>query len=205
MLMKSIKFIFVITFGLIFSIASYAGTSVDSLFRHANDPIAGNKKGDVTVVEFFDYNCSHCVNMGSTIDAIIKKNPNVRIVFKEYPIRGPMSEVAARAALAANKQGKYYQFSHALLTSNLALNENNMTDIAKSVGLDIKKWKKDINSKSVKDQILANYALARELDITGTPAFFIGKTSEKNSSNMEFVLGEMSESELQKAINKANA
>lgn len=201
MLMKSIKFILV-AFALTLSLAVNAASSVDSLFRQANDPVAGNPKGKVTVVEFFDYNCSHCVNMAYTIEAIIKKNPNVRVVFKEYPIRGPMSEVAARAALAANKQGKYFEFSHALLTSNLALNENNMTDIAKSIGLNVNQWKKDINSKSVKNQVLSNYALARELNITGTPAFFIGKTDVKNNQDVKFELGEMSQSELQDRINQ---
>lgn len=203
MLMKSLKFILA-AFGIIFSLTANAGSTVDSLFHQANDPVAGNPAGKITVVEFFDYQCSHCVNMASTMQAIIKKNPNVRVVYKEFPIRGPMSEVAARAALAANKQGKYYPFSHALLTSNLVLNENNMTDIAKSIGLDVSKWKKDINSKSVKSQIQATYDLARELNITGTPAFFIGKTDEKKSSNLNFVLGEMSQSELQDAISKTN-
>jgi len=201
MVMKVLKCI-LITLGLTFSFVANAKPEVDSLFRQANDPVAGNPKGKVTIVEFFDYNCSHCVSMAHTLDAIIKSNPNVRVVFKEYPIRGPMSEIAARAALAANKQGKYYQFSHALITSHYSINENNLTDIAKDAGINISEWKKDINSKTVKSQIYSNYKLARELEITGTPALFIGKTNTTKSSEMKFILGEVNQAELQDYINQ---
>src|SRR5689334_12549783 len=78
--------------------------SVNALFHQNSDPVAGNPKGKVTVVEFFDYQCSHCMTMAPVIEAIIKNNPNVRVVFKDFPIRGPVSEFAAKAALAANKQ-----------------------------------------------------------------------------------------------------
>jgi protein-disulfide isomerase len=204
MFMKSIKFI-LFAFGLFVSLAANAEPEVNALFHQANDPIAGNPKGKITVVEFFDYQCSHCVSMAGVMASIMKDNPNVRIVFKEYPIRGPMSEFASRAALAANKQGKYYELSHALLTTNLALNENNIFDIAKSLGLNVSKMKTDMNSKSVKGQIYSNYNLARKLNINGTPAFFIGKTNTKDSKNLNFVLGEMSQTELQDAINKASS
>lgn len=201
MLMKSLKTAFV-TIGLLISCHAYAD-STDSLLRQANDPVAGNPKGNVTVVEFFDYQCSHCVNMAPVMEAIIKANPNVRVVFKEYPIRGPQSNLASRAALAANKQSKYYTLNHALMTTNQALNENNILEIAKEAGLNTAKLKKDMNSDAVKKQIEANYALASELNITGTPAFFIGKTSAKKTYDVNFVLGEMSQTELQDAINKA--
>lgn len=203
MIAKCLKHL-LLAFGLLFSIAASAD-SLKSLFHHEQDPVAGNPKGSITVVEFFDYQCSHCVNMSPVISAIIKGNPNVRVVFKEYPIRGPMSELAARAALAANKQGKYYQFNHALMSSNMFINENNIMDIAKSVGLNIKKLQADMKSSAVTNEIQANYQLARELNITGTPAFFIGKTNEKQSKNLDFNLGEMSQKELQNAINQAGA
>jgi protein-disulfide isomerase len=199
------KKIMLLTFGLLFSLSVHAEPSVNSILRQANDPVAGNPQGKITVVEFFDYQCSHCSNMAPVIADIIKTNPNVRVVFKEYPIRGEMSEFASRAALAANKQNKYYPLNHALLTTNLAMNENNIYDIAKANGLNVAKLKADMNSQSVKSQIKANYNLARELNLNGTPAFFIGKTNEKNSNKLDFVLGEMSQSELQDAINKANS
>ncbi|VVC76741.1 Thiol:disulfide interchange protein DsbA [Aquicella siphonis] len=201
MITKCLKYL-MFAFGLLFSLNASADV-VKSLFHHEQDPVAGNPKGSVTVVEFFDYQCSHCINMAPVISAIIKANPKVRIVFKEYPIRGPMSEIAARAALAANMQGKYYEFNHALMTTSLAMNENNILDIAKSMGLNVKKLKKDMNSSTVTNVIQANYALARELNLTGTPAFFVGKTNAKDSKNLNFTLGEMSQTELQDAINHA--
>lgn len=204
MLIKNIKFI-LFAFGLFCSFAAYAESPINALFHHANDPIAGNPKGNVTIVEFFDYQCSHCSNMAPVIAAVIKSNPNVRVVFKEYPVRGSGSELASRAALAAHMQHKYYEFNHALLTTNHAMNENNLLDIAKSLGLNVSKFKKDMNSSSVRNQINANYTLARELNLTGTPAFFIGKTNEKNSSNLDFVLGEMSQHEIQDSMRKAGA
>lgn len=203
MLMKTIKFI-VFAFGLAFSLSANASV-LNSLFHNASDPIAGNPKGSLTIVEFFDYQCSHCVNMASAIQSIIKSNPNVRIVFKEYPIRGPMSELASRAALAANMQGKYYSFNHALLTSNMDMTEKNILSLAKSKGLNVDKLKKDMNSSAVKNAIQANYSLAKELGIAGTPAFFIGKTDAKNTEEVNFVLGEMSVSDLQKALQKSSS
>ena len=98
--------------------------SANELLHQSHDPIAGNPKGNVTVVEFFDYQCSHCMSMAPVIAAIIQANPNVRVVFKDLPIRGAMSEFAARAALAANKQGKYYSLNHALLSANQPLTED---------------------------------------------------------------------------------
>jgi protein-disulfide isomerase len=99
-----------IFFALVATINAFAA---GGLLYRAGDPIAGNPKGKVTLVEFFDYQCGHCIDMAPVIGEIIKANPNVRVIFKEFPIRGPVSDYAARAALAANKQGKYYQFSHA--------------------------------------------------------------------------------------------
>jgi protein-disulfide isomerase len=203
MLVNPIKHI-LYAFGLFISLVCVANAqSVDSLFHHAGDPVAGNPKGNITVVEFFDYQCSHCMNMAPVIESIIKANPNVRIVFKDFPIRGPMSVYAARAAIAADKQGKYYDFSHALLTTSLSLNESNIFDIAKSVGVDTQKLKKDMDSSSVKNEIQSTYSVAHDLKIDGTPAFFVGKTNATDSHSVMFVLGEMSHSELQDAITKA--
>src|SRR6185295_1294162 len=84
-----------------FSVACFADTAT-WLLNEKNDPVAGNKKGNITIVEFFDYQCSHCSNMTPVLQKIIKQNPNVRVVYKEYPIRGMISEYAARAALAAH-------------------------------------------------------------------------------------------------------
>lgn len=177
---------------------------VAGLFHHNGDPIGGNASGSVTVVEFFDYQCSHCVKMAPVMSEIIKANPDVRVVYKDYPIRGPESELAARAAIAANLQGKYTVFSHALLNSSQDLNENSILDIAKSVGLNVDKLKRDMKGKKVTDELKNTLQIAQQFNLTATPAFFIGKTSATNSDQVNFVLGEMSQSELQSAIEKAS-
>lgn len=181
-----------------------AGSYSQPLFHGSNDPVAGNPNGAVTVVEFFDYQCPHCADMAPIIEGVIKANPDVRIVFKEFPIRGPQSNYAARAALAANKQGKYYEFSHALLTSGKPLTEENVLDVAKNVGLNVDQLKKDMSDKSIDDQLKNNLKLAQDLKLFGTPAFFIGKTDQKNNG-ISYVPGGMNKEQLQQAIDKAKS
>jgi protein-disulfide isomerase len=187
---------------LAFSLAAKAD-SVNNLFRQAGDPVVGNPNGKITVVEFFDYQCSHCANMAAVMPLILRANPDVRIVYKEFPIRGPVSEFAARAALAANKQGKYAEFNHALLSTSLSLTDSTILDIAKSSGLNMAKLKKDMDSSSISRKLNENMQLAQRKHVTGTPAFFIGKTNAPNDEDVNFVLGEMSYNELQDAIDKA--
>jgi protein-disulfide isomerase len=133
----------------------------DRLFHQTTDPVAGNPKGTVTLVEFSDYQCGHCITMSAVVDALIKKNPNLRVVMKEFPIRGPISEVAAKAAIAAQKQGKYYDLRVALMDSkNGTLTEDNIYTIAKSQDLKLMFTpvffiaKSDINSKSSPDSVV---------------------------------------------------
>jgi protein-disulfide isomerase len=185
-----------------FSCLANAST-VDTLFHKANDPVGGNPKGSVTLVEFFDYQCSHCANMVTAINDVIKKNPNLRVVFKELPIRGPMSEYAARAALAANKQGQYMAFNHALFDNSGDLTESSITDIAKKLGLNMTQFNADMNSKAITDQIQGNLKFAEFLGIPGTPALFIGKSDASDISNIQYIPGEINETALQNAINQA--
>lgn len=173
-----------------------------SLFHQANDPFTGNPNGKITVVEFFDYQCPHCVDMAPVIEGIVKANPDVRIVFKEFPIRGPLSEYAARAALAANMQGKYFVFSHALLLNKEPLSQAKILEIAKNVGLNVEQMKQDMTSKKVDDQLKANVKLAQDLKLFGTPAFFIGKT---DSTDIQYIPGQMNQTQLQQVIDKAKA
>lgn len=204
MLAKNLKYILLV-FGLIFSLAANAADKdvLDALFHNKSDPVAGNKNGKITIVEFFDYQCSHCMNMAPIIQSIIKNNPDVRIVFKEYPIfPSPVSDLAARAALAANLQGKYYRFHHALLVSDSPLNEESIFRIAKANGLDVNKLKKDMDSSSIKKIITTNKTLGNNLGVSGTPAFFIGKTNATDKKDVDSTLGELTEPKLQKEIQK---
>ncbi len=171
------------------------------LFNQAGDPIAGNPNGKVSIVEFFDYQCPHCVDMGPVLDEVIKANPNARIVFKEWPIRGPMSEMAARAALAANKQGKYLEFHRALFGASQQLSQESILEIAKNIGLNVDQFKKDMNDASVTSQLKANMDLAKELKLFGTPAFFIGETTGKGGT-ITYIPGQMNQVQMQEVIDK---
>ncbi len=175
---------------------------VQALFHNAKDPIAGNPKGVVTIVEFFDYQCSHCVSMTPVLSETVKTSPNVRVVFKEFPIRGPVSDFAARAALAANMQGKYVAFHDALMKAKQPLTEDIVLSTAKDVGLNIDTLKKDMSSPAVQDQIAANKKLATELKLLGTPAFFIGKTDASAASSINYIPGEIQMPQLIELIKK---
>lgn len=174
----------------------------NALFHQANDPVAGNPNGKVTIVEFFDYQCPHCVDMAPTMEAIMKANPDVRIVYKDFPIRGPVSDFAARAALAANKQGKYYELSHAILTTTPPLTQDAVIQAAQKVGINVDQMKKDMNDSTIDKTLKNNIKLAQDLKLLGTPAFFIGKTDAKG--NIAYIPGQLNQAQLQDAIANAS-
>lgn len=178
----------------------------DALFHRANDPVAGNANGKVSIVEFFDYQCPHCVDMTGIMDSIIKANPNVRVVFKEFPIRGAVSEFASRAALAANMQGKYFEFHKGLMASKAQpLTEQAILQVAQSAGLNMEKLKADMKSDAVNQQIKETYKLARDLQLMGTPALFVAKSTITNNATpteIVFVPGQVPEAQLQEIITK---
>jgi protein-disulfide isomerase len=179
-----------------------AGNYIKNLFQQTNDPVSGNPKGKITVVEFFDYQCPHCVDMAPVMKEVIKANPELRVVYKEFPIRGPVSDFAARAALAANKQGKYTELSYGILTSTKPLSNDVILEVAKNTGLNIDQLKKDMDSKEIKEQLKANVILAQNLKLFGTPAFFIGKTDATSSDAVNYIPGQVDQAQLQIMIDK---
>ncbi|WP_131782303.1 DsbA family protein [Legionella gresilensis] len=173
-----------------------------------NDPltVVGNPKGDVTLVEFFDYQCIHCKKMAPVIADLIKKNNNLRVIYKEFPIFGKSSDNASRAALAAAMQGKYLQMHEALFKQDQRLNDQLIENAAKSIGLDMNKFKTDMNSKTVTDALDANRQLAEKLRLMGTPAFVIASTPAgqfKQGTQPTFIPGAASPETLQDLISKA--
>ena len=138
-------------------------------------PVAGNPKGDVTVVEFFDYNCGYCKRVWPMIGALLQADKEVRVVFKEFAILGPGSLAAAKAALAADRQGKYLEF-HTELMRARGINDRAIDAIAKKLGLDVKKLRADMERPEIEAALQKNYRLAEDLGINGTPAFVIGDT-----------------------------
>jgi protein-disulfide isomerase len=149
-------------------------TNSGELFRPANSPIVGNAKGDVPVIEFFDYNCGYCKKAFSEVAQLVDKDKKVRIIMKEFPILAKGSEEASRVALAAKLQGKYWEFHRAMLESQGQANEASALKVAEKLGLDMNKLKKDMNSAEVKKEIEDTRKLANKMGIQGTPHFIVG-------------------------------
>jgi protein-disulfide isomerase len=146
------------------------------VFDNSASPIAGNPNGDVTIAEFFDYNCGYCKHAFENLNKLIAEDKNVKVVFKEFPILSPMSETAARWALAAHLQGddKYFTFHQYLMTYQGRIDESTLEKAATAAGLDITKVKTDAQSDAIGELIKSNRDLGMQLGINGTPAFAIG-------------------------------
>ena len=148
----------------------------EELLNDPGSPSGGNPKGDATVVEFFDYRCPYCKQVQPSIKALLRDDPNLRIVYKEFPILGPESVIAAHVALAAAKQGKYEPFHSTMMATTGQITADVIMRVAADSGLDMEKIKAEMNAPDI-DQIVArNHDLARALDINGTPGFVIGDT-----------------------------
>jgi protein-disulfide isomerase len=143
------------------------------IFKTATDPSVGNPKGDVTIVEFMDYNCGWCKKSMSEVSTLLKSDNKIRVVFKEFPIFGEHSEYAARAALAAAKQNKYWDMHQAMFSHEGQVTTDVVNQLAEGLGLDMTKLKTDIESKEIGERIAANMQLGKLLAINGTPAFII--------------------------------
>jgi protein-disulfide isomerase len=138
-----------------------------------NSVVGGNPDGDVTIVEFFDYRCGYCKRVHPTITDFIASDGNIRFVYKEWPILGPDSVFAARAALASREQDRYIEFQD-LLMSERDVNRESVQRIAEQIGMDWAKLEADMDSPIVTAHIESTMQLAQALGINGTPAFVIG-------------------------------
>ena len=146
----------------------------DELLNDPSTPSEGDPKGDVTLVEFFDYRCPYCKRVEPAVEALLHENPKLRIVYKEFPILGPESTVAAHVALAAFKEGRYEPFHRAMMATKGQITEDVIMKVAAQSGLDIAAIKLDINAPAIGQIIKRNYDLADALGIRGTPSFVIG-------------------------------
>lgn len=154
--------------------AQVIADSQDRFVTPGLTPVLGNPAGDVTVVLFSDYNCGYCRAVVPMLEQLVQEDPGVRIVVREFPILGPGSDVAARAALAANKQGKYADFHHGLFAGDGPVDPDSITALAKDIGLDMTRFETDRASPAVQAEIRASHDLGRKLGIRGTPGFVIG-------------------------------
>jgi protein-disulfide isomerase len=142
-------------------------------------PVIGNgsnnsRGADVTIVEFSDYNCPYCKAMEPRLAALLKADRKVKLVMVEFPILTPASMTGTRAALAATNQGKYAAFHRGLMRFEGNVTDADVFDVAKSVGLDVARLKKDMAAPQISDRIIANYNLARGIRVVQTPAVIVG-------------------------------
>ncbi len=174
------------------------------LFNLPGSPVIGNPKGNVTLVEFFDYQCDVCQRMSPTVDALIAKNPQLRVVFKQWPIFGETSNFAAKAALASVKQGKFTAFYQGLITAKGRLDQGRILSIALKAGLNTDTLKKDMEDPALQKELDNNLKLAEAMRLVGTPAFIIAKTPNGVyvDGKASFVPGGASEESLQELIKK---
>jgi len=144
------------------------------LERDPNAPVLGNPDGDVTVVEFFDYNCPYCKRAMVQVKGLIDADSDVRLVYREWPILGDGSVFASKAALAARKQGKYEEFHWTMMALKGRAEEASVLRVAKEVGLDIEQLRRDMEAPEVEEHIATSMRLSQSLGFNGTPSFVIG-------------------------------
>lgn len=147
----------------------------EKLLNDPDTPVGGNPKGDITVVQFFDYMCGYCKMAQGHLAKLVAEDKNVRLVYKEFGILGPNSIEASKAALASAAQGKYIAFHNALMSSKERLDSDGIMKLAGTVGLDVEKLKKDMESDKVAKIIADTRTLAEAMGARGTPTFVIGE------------------------------
>ena len=141
----------------------------DEIMNNPTDPVGGNPMGDVTVVEFFDYRCGYCKQFYTALNEVIDEDDNVRVVFKELPVLGPSSVLAARAPIAPSRQNLNNDFHKRMM------DDSQLFVFAEDVGLDVVRLKKDMELRGVQGILDDTKVLADKLSISGTPAIIVGE------------------------------
>ena len=147
-----------------------------ALFRDAADPVRGNPTGAVTLVEFTDARCPYCKQLHTAMTELMRRNPDVRVVLKDLPVLGPNSVLAARALLAAQRQGRYGPLHDALMALREDLTEPVIRREAEKAGIDWARLRREMDDPAIADRIARNRRMAELLRIEGTPAVVIGDT-----------------------------
>ena len=149
-------------------------TKQNELLHDPASPISGNPNGEITLVEFYDYRCGFCKRAAGAVTQLQQEDPRVRVVYKDFPILGEASELAAKAALASMAQGKHQAFHEALLATKNEMTRDEILRIAGEVGLDATRLEVDMANPEWQTVIDRNRALAKDLGISGTPGFLVG-------------------------------
>ncbi len=151
-------------------------TNIEELNNNANAPFVGPKDAKIVLVEFFDFSCGYCKRLAPAVQAIVKKNPDIKVVFKPITFVAQISKYAAQAALAANEQGKFMELYEVMLGSQSRLTEETINSMAEKAGLDMKKFKEDVASEKVQTTIKEVSDLANKLQVRGVPTLVLNGT-----------------------------
>jgi len=169
-----------------------------ALFSSPRQVVLGNPQGNVTMVEFFDYNCGYCKRAMADMLTLLKNDPNLKVVLKEFPVLGPGSVDAARVATAVRMQDKsgkkYLEFHQKLLGGRGQVDKAHALAAAKDVGLDVARIEKDMDSAEARESIQEAFKLAEALGLNGTPSYVVGQS---------VVIGAVGLDVLQEKINTA--
>lgn len=175
-------------------LASLVDAQAEAIYEAPGDVTIGNPDGDITLVEFFDYNCGYCKRTLADVNRLLENDPDLRIVFKEFPILSEGSLETARLSLAAGKQGKYLEFHRAVMGAQGEMNGEKALQIAGQIGLDTKKLEQDAKAGEIDQTIGQVFQLANALRINGTPGFIVGR---------DIISGAVGYDELTKRIERA--
>jgi len=148
--------------------------NADAIFRSPMAHVVGNPSGDVSLVEFFDYNCGYCRKAMPDVVKLVKDDGKIRLVLKELPIFGEDSEAAAKLALASNKQGKYFEMHQKLFSEPGKADKDKALRVAKELGLDVDQLQKDAEDPDIRKGLEQAKDLAQKLNLQGTPLYLIG-------------------------------
>jgi protein-disulfide isomerase len=147
------------------------------VLRDPDIPVAGNADGDVTIVEYFDYQCPYCRKLEPELRQVVQDDGKVRLVWKDWPILGPISVIATRMALASKYQDKYAKAHDAMMGVNSKLTEPRIRELLAGAGIDMDRLDRDLatNAKSIEAIIARNNDQAEAFGFKGTPSFIVGK------------------------------
>lgn len=163
-----------------------------SLERDPTAPVLGNPKGDITLTEFFDYNCPFCRKMVGPMHRLILSDKKLRVVFREWPVFGEDSDFAARASLASLQQGKYWQFHTALFRTKGKVTQDSTIRSARDIGLDIARLERDMAAEPVERHISMSFMLADHMGLVGTPSFIAGNEGAFGEYSLDEMKGMVS-------------
>jgi len=163
--------------------------NAEALFASPRHVVVGNPKGDVTFVEFFDYNCGYCKRAMTDMMTLMEADPKLKVVLKEFPVLGPASQDAAKIGIAVRMQDKtgkkYLDFHQRLMSGRGQVDKARALAAAKQAGLDVARIERDINSDEVRASLEESFSLAEKLGINGTPAYVIGEDVVVGAVGME--------------------